>query len=156
MVLRSLELRNFRAFRHFSMEGLGRINLCVGTNNCGKTSVLEAVSILASRGRPEALWSSLARRGEYWNDDNPRLPLRVEVDFCHLFHGHELEAGSSFAIAATNDTRRHSLTATIVERANDADNAEVDAQERLSTAQASLFVSGEADSSLIGRAALAL
>jgi hypothetical protein len=82
------------------MEGLGRINLCVGTNNCGKTSVLEAVNILAGRGRPESLFQALARRSERWiDDDMPRT--RVEADVRHLFYGHELEANASFRVTAT-------------------------------------------------------
>lgn len=42
-MLRTLHVENFRALREFRMKGLGRVNLLVGTNNCGKTSVLEAV-----------------------------------------------------------------------------------------------------------------
>ncbi len=48
-MLRSLVIDNFRAFEHFEMERLGRINLLVGKNNCGKTSVLEAIYLLAAR-----------------------------------------------------------------------------------------------------------
>lgn len=46
------------------MSGLRRLNLLVGKNNSGKTSVLEAVSILRSPGSAETLWESLARRHE--------------------------------------------------------------------------------------------
>ena len=41
------------------MKDLGRINLIVGTNNCGKTTVLEALSILMADGNPSAVWTVL-------------------------------------------------------------------------------------------------
>lgn len=136
------------------MEGLGRINLCVGTNNCGKTSVLEAVSILAALGRVESLWSALARRGEHWFEENSRGPDRFEVDVCHLFHGHELEPAESFSITAKNDIRTQSLSATVKELESDPDNGEP--QERVSPRQTALFDVGEAEGNLTGRMALEL
>ena len=51
------------------MKGLGRINPIVGTNNCGKTTVLEAVHILMANGDASAIWLTLYRRGEdIWVD----------------------------------------------------------------------------------------
>ena len=45
------------------MRGLGRVNLLVGTNNCGKTSILECIQLLRSAGNPHVL-SSIAGVGE--------------------------------------------------------------------------------------------
>jgi hypothetical protein len=45
-------------------RGFGRVNLLVGTNNCGKTSVLMALYLLASGGDANAIWRIVARRGE--------------------------------------------------------------------------------------------
>ena len=42
-MLRSLEIRNYRNLRHLTIEKLGRVNLLIGKNNTGKTSVLEAI-----------------------------------------------------------------------------------------------------------------
>ncbi|WP_438038638.1 AAA family ATPase [Sorangium sp. So ce128] len=149
-MLRTLKIENFRTFPRFSMEGLGRINLCVGTNNCGKTSVLEAISILTARGRPEVVWQVLSRRGERWYDD--RGPGRIEVDVCHLFYGHELDPNAAFAITARSDSGAQSVQATLVERGPEA----TDAQERISSTQASLFEPGESEISVPGRLALRL
>ncbi|MDX2052813.1 MAG: AAA family ATPase [Polyangiaceae bacterium] len=153
-MLRSLELSNFRAFQSFSLEGLGQINLCVGTNNCGKTSILEAVSILASRGRPESLWSALARRGEQWFEDDTRGPGRLEVDICHLFYGHELLPNAQFSITGVNDTRTQKITATAVERDPAQENTE--GPDRISARQGTLFDPGDTENSLGGRMSLEL
>lgn len=47
LVLNSLEIHNFRAFHELKIERLGRVNLIVGKNNVGKTSLLEAVQFYA-------------------------------------------------------------------------------------------------------------
>lgn len=50
LILPSLEIRNFRGFRHLQIERLGRVNLIVGKNNIGKTSLLEALQLYAAKG----------------------------------------------------------------------------------------------------------
>lgn len=64
LLLPSLEVVNFRAFRHLRIERLARVNLIVGKNNVGKTSVLEALWLYARRGDPGAIWEQLAVREE--------------------------------------------------------------------------------------------
>ena len=49
-MLDSLEIKNYRNLRHLQIQSLGRVNLIVGKNNSGKTSLLEAVSIYAMGG----------------------------------------------------------------------------------------------------------
>ncbi|WP_035613181.1 AAA family ATPase [Haloferula sp. BvORR071] len=45
-MISTLELRNFRGLEHVKFEELGRVNLIVGGNNAGKTSILEALVLL--------------------------------------------------------------------------------------------------------------
>jgi len=63
-LLDSLEIVGFRGFRHLRVERLGRVNLIVGRNNVGKTSLLEAVWLYASGGAPSAIWDILEVRDE--------------------------------------------------------------------------------------------
>lgn len=49
MGIRNLSIKNFRGIRSLSCDQLSRITLIGGRNNCGKTSVLEAITILAAR-----------------------------------------------------------------------------------------------------------
>jgi len=46
-MLDSLEIKNFRSLEDFQVKKLGRVNLIVGKNNSGKSSVLEALRIYA-------------------------------------------------------------------------------------------------------------
>ena len=50
-MLNSLEIKNFRALEDFRVSKLGRVNLIVGKNNSGKSSVLEALRIYAGNAQ---------------------------------------------------------------------------------------------------------
>lgn len=50
MKMNSLVIENFRSLESLSLPNLGRINLLVGKNNSGKTSVLESLRVLSSGG----------------------------------------------------------------------------------------------------------
>jgi predicted ATPase len=64
LFLDSLLIENYRVFRSLRIERLGRVNLFVGKNNAGKSSVLEAVRIFASRGNDNTLWTILESHDE--------------------------------------------------------------------------------------------
>ena len=83
-MLRSLEIRNYRNLRHLTIEKLGRVNLLVGKNNTGKTSVLEAVAIYASmHDEMVTIKSLLQRRGEFFIS-SPRTASYTENDLTSL------------------------------------------------------------------------
>ena len=85
----SIHIRGYRGLDSFRMRGLGRVNLLVGTNNCGKTSILECIELLRSTSHPNVLSSILQRRGE-WGDakDGDSEPL---LDVKRLFSGYDLQ-----------------------------------------------------------------
>jgi hypothetical protein len=112
-MITSMQMHGYRGFVDFEMGDLARVNLLVGTNNSGKTSVLEALYLLTSRGAPWALWQVLARRGERLTERGPNNP--VEMDLCHLFTGHELHLGSKFMLSAKNQTPERHVTFSIGE-----------------------------------------
>jgi ABC-type lipoprotein export system ATPase subunit len=64
LILDSLEIQGFRGFRHLQIEKLGRVNLIVGKNNVGKSSLLEALQLYARRGYPTLIWEFLRSRDE--------------------------------------------------------------------------------------------
>ena len=64
-MLRDFSIRNFRGFRELQIPVLGRVNLIVGKNSVGKSSLLEAVRIYASNGVPEVLWDAVTSRDEH-------------------------------------------------------------------------------------------
>lgn len=45
-MIKKLDIQDFRGFEDLRLEGLSRLNLIVGRNNTGKTSLLEALAVL--------------------------------------------------------------------------------------------------------------
>ena len=97
-MLKTLALRGFRGFESYELTDLATVNLIVGKNNCGKTTILEAVALLVSNGHPFALYDVAGRRGEVASSGN-------DVQISHLFFGHVCEPGACFTLAADDGAR---------------------------------------------------
>jgi AAA15 family ATPase/GTPase len=89
---KSLIIDGYRGFDHYEMHGLGRVNLLVGENNSGKTSILEAIALAVSLGldehfepSPEILNSILNYRGEYSILVASKKP-ELKYDYKSLFY----------------------------------------------------------------------
>ncbi len=109
-MIRSIEINGYRGFKSFRMTDLGRINLLVGRNNSGKTSILEGLQLLAAGSNPAALWRMLSRRGEQVLSDNTGgRQGQADFDISHLFYGHELYADAVLSISTANDIPGHSV-----------------------------------------------
>ena len=100
-MIRTLRLQKYRGFDEYQLRDLRRVNLLVGPNNCGKTSVLEAVQLLVSRGDPRVLIESGRRRWESSAGEDRRRG--TEHPMHHHFHGHRLEPGVSLGVAGGHD-----------------------------------------------------
>ncbi|MEH2193916.1 MAG: AAA family ATPase [Nostoc sp.] len=110
-MLKTIKIENFRSFQSFELQQLGRVNLLVGKNNSGKTSILEAIQLLCSRTNLEPLAEVMTNRGEYFWNDNPRR--NRELDICHLFYGHEIQPDSKLCISGMNGNNQEAITVSI-------------------------------------------
>lgn len=52
MVIDGLFIRNFRGIKQLEISDFGKVNLLTGKNNCGKTSVLEALFLVVGISNP--------------------------------------------------------------------------------------------------------
>lgn len=102
-MLRDLTIQNYRCFQDFHIDDLARVNLIVGMNNSGKTSLLEAVYLLVNQDNPQRLSYLLHRRGEVIEQVTSEMPgepprYQIYYDIRHLFYGHtpSLEQKISF------------------------------------------------------------
>ena len=90
--LDSLRIENYRCFRELTIERLARVNLIVGENGVGKTSVLEAIRIYARPSDHLTMHDLLEARDE----TTPLFDLRANpmkwtsVSFKSLFHSRKL------------------------------------------------------------------
>jgi len=127
-MLKSLKIENFRGFKSFELQHLGRVNLLVGANNSGKSSILEAIQILCSRRNMGSLMQLMNYRGEYlWTETDSRKSGDRELDIRHLFHGQDTEPGSEFSIVGVHSNHQEKLVASIhpIEQSEQV-NSEVD------------------------------
>ncbi|MFB1489299.1 MULTISPECIES: ATP/GTP-binding protein [unclassified Thiocapsa] len=88
-LIRTCEVRGFRAFADLRINGLGKVNLITGKNNSGKSSLLEAIRILITGGAPGTLYEILDYREELGSaNDAERLYSQTDLEpFCNLFNG---------------------------------------------------------------------
>lgn len=85
-----LSVRNFRALDDINLENFGRVNVFVGRNNSGKSTILDAVELLVAPNKFEVLRKQADKHGEL-DDDRSR-----ERDFTFIenfFSGRLLPRG---------------------------------------------------------------
>ena len=70
--LDNVTIDGFRGLRKLRLDDLGLFNILVGANNSGKTSVLEALSILCNPLEPFE-WISMVRRRDFGQLDETRI-----------------------------------------------------------------------------------
>lgn len=143
-MISSIQIQGYRGLENFSMSGLQRVNLLVGKNNSGKTSALEAIFLLATRGDPSTLWQVLWRRGERLSGSVDRTRDRPpDLDVSHLFTGHGLHLGASFKLSATNETPERYLTFTLSEIKSEKDASETGKKSSLIPSRVGLEIKGQ-------------
>ncbi|MCI5132154.1 MAG: hypothetical protein D3904_11695, partial [Candidatus Electrothrix sp. EH2] len=111
-MIEELEIKNFRGFSEYRIKDVGQVNLLVGTNNCGKTSILEAVHLLKTKGNLYNIFSLLARRGELKHENE--TTRYAKADLCRLFHNFQIKQNFEFSIISHNGRQSgESLSASV-------------------------------------------
>ena len=82
MKFNNLKVSNFRGIDYAELKELKHLNLIVGKNNSGKTSILEAIFVLSGMSNPEILLNINAIRNFRLTNDN---------DFRYIFNILNLE-----------------------------------------------------------------
>ena len=93
-MLNSLKIKRFRALEDFSVAKLGRVNLIVGKNNSGKSTVLEALQIYARNGDFRLLSTLAKSHDEPSRLDREAMPhTRYDFPFASFFTGRVFPEG---------------------------------------------------------------
>ncbi|MCA9709598.1 MAG: AAA family ATPase, partial [Myxococcales bacterium] len=93
-----VRMSGFRCFEDLRLKDLGRVNLMVGENGAGKTSVLEGVRLLRAGGNPLALLASALERGEYDSEEDDDGSSERAAILRFAFHGRHGQGGERFRI----------------------------------------------------------
>ena len=67
----AIHVECYRGIDDLALEAPGRVNLVVGVNNAGKTSLLEAIYLLAHQNDERALLDAIRWRGRVEDDPDP-------------------------------------------------------------------------------------
>ena len=62
--MKSLYIKNFKNIRELKLPRIGRVNLIVGKNSVGKSTLLEAISLYLSNANDDGIKLVLNSRGE--------------------------------------------------------------------------------------------
>ena len=96
----SLKIENYKTVKFLSIDNLAKINLFFGRNNCGKTTLLEAIFLLSGLSNPE-----LFRRCNSFRSFNHI------TDLSYFFHN--LNVDNSIKIISTGDIGYYNRTSQI-------------------------------------------
>ncbi|HCL55875.1 MAG TPA: hypothetical protein DHW82_02570 [Spirochaetia bacterium] len=95
----SINIDNFRGIKKIEIEDLKRINVLVGRNNCGKTTILESIFLLSGMSNPQ-----LPVNIHNFRD----LILSEDKDFNFMFHN--MDFTFPVKINGQIDNRKRSLS----------------------------------------------
>ncbi|MDR0619062.1 MAG: AAA family ATPase [Bacteroidales bacterium] len=86
-MLNSLHINNYRNLQDLTVNSLSRVNLITGKNNTGKSTILEAIAIYATKGDLGLIYQLLEERGEnYKSKELSKNPTDINIKiFSSLF-----------------------------------------------------------------------
>lgn len=97
--MKSLYIKNFKNIRELYLPRLGKVNLIVGKNSVGKSTLLEAISLYLSNGNDEGMKLILHSRGEdlarVIDDEREKIN---KLHYLSLFTGHKEDYSENFYI----------------------------------------------------------
>ncbi|PIB91949.1 ATP/GTP-binding protein [Caulobacter sp. FWC2] len=109
LALKSFEIRGFKGFEHLRFGSFSQVNLLVGKNNTGKTSILEAIRILVSPDPWIGIAEILAKRDEFQIRRRRKRATAPAVGdyplaFEALFYGRpDVDVGPRFSLGAVGE-----------------------------------------------------
>ncbi len=107
-MLDSLAIRNYRNLKALDIPSLGRVNLITGKNNTGKSAILEAVAIYATRGNIDFIFQLLNDRGENYTETVVKA-IRTDVNvrsLSSLFTNRQTSYNNNDAISIGNIAKK--------------------------------------------------
>ncbi|MCA6380195.1 MAG: AAA family ATPase [Cytophagales bacterium] len=81
MHLKKIEIEGFRGIAKTALGDFGQINVLVGKNNCGKTSVLESIFLLCGMTNPELILRISSQRDLILNEEDDFRFIYNNLDY---------------------------------------------------------------------------
>ncbi len=122
-MINTLEVYNFKLFDHIKVDNLKMVNFLVGKNNCGKTTLLEALSIMVNpfsyfsfthiaSERQDVLDSSVMTNFfKNFREENSEIQLNVNIKGENVSLNIAPEIDNSFTFSSSDDAKKYSYVA---------------------------------------------
>ena len=107
-MLNNIHIKNFRMLKDLEIPKLGRVNLIVGKNNSGKSTILEALRLYAGKANQNLLREILLGHDESVNLDGDSINENLEGSWFslkNLFFNREFPAASEDSIGIYSDQK---------------------------------------------------
>ena len=96
---KSIEIKNFRGIESLKIDDLSRLNVFLGQNNSGKSSVLEAIAMLTSMSNPDV--------PQMINAVRARKPFSNFLDIKYFFRNLDISTSPDVSAIQSNGALRH-------------------------------------------------
>ena len=96
---KNIEIKNFRGIDHLTIDDFSRVNVLLGQNNSGKTTVLEAITMLMSMSNPDIPQTINAVRA--------RKPFSKFIDIQYYFNNLNVATAPEVKAEQTDGNSRH-------------------------------------------------
>ena len=95
---KNIEIRNFRGIDHLTIDDFSRVNIFLGQNSSGKTSVLECLLLMMGFSNPDLPQMVNSIRSRSYSGFS---------DLTYIFHRLDLKTKPEISSELFDDTRRH-------------------------------------------------
>ena len=96
---KNIEIKNFRGIDNLKVDDFSRVNVFLGQNNSGKSTMLEAIAMLMSMSNPDVPQQINAVRA--------RKPFSNFIDIKYFFHNMDVSMPPEVSSEQTDGASRH-------------------------------------------------
>ena len=94
----NIEIKNFRGIDHLKIEDFSRVNILLGQNSSGKSSVLECFLLMMGMSNPDLPQTINSIRSRNYSSF---------ADLSYMFHNYDLKARPEMSAVLFDNTKRH-------------------------------------------------
>lgn len=95
---KNIEIKNFRGIDHLEINDFSRVNVFLGQNSSGKSSVLECLLLMMGMSNPDLPQTVNSIRSRSFSSF---------ADLCYLFHNYDLKVKPEIDAELFDATKRH-------------------------------------------------
>ena len=95
---KNIEIKNFRGIDHLKIDDFSRVNVLLGQNSSGKSSVLECLLLMMGMSNPDLPQTINSIRSRNYSSF---------ADLGYMFHNYDLKVKPEISSELFDDTKRH-------------------------------------------------